>query len=409
MRTNMFLDPNLLKTEQELMVEELEREQALEAEATLQMESIDRMLDLQHLVSQAGSMNDGIRYSVEEHLGYVPETLELTEEGLLDSIVNGIIAFFKAIGKFISELFTGKSKSSENRIDTYLDKLKVFDEKYGKFTRANMESWYPDQLKATKTAALKAFPGDTKLQGKIEYLEMVYEKEVFKKHCAVLCLLPKLSIYGRLSSIATAHLAEIPPYEKYKEIIKNQENGQDVLYTPLSLEKAVPQPIYKTYVELFKNSGEKLPDTLGEVTEQLLKNALIGSLESQKLESYGRIFSRCFGNHPIDIMKDYQSWIDRTGQGLPKIKKELDDMVSKINAETPPGVAAGLRRLGKDVNAQIIAINFIHTLLDGLIASSTYLLAVENSVCDIVDYTHTHKPSKTDPRSSDGEAHSSPR
>lgn len=114
MRTNMFLDPNLLKTEQELMVEELEREQALEAEATLQMESIDRMLDLQHLVSQAGSMNDGIRYSVEEHLGYVPETLELTEEGLLDSIWKGIKAFFKAIADFFLKIFGMESKEASS-------------------------------------------------------------------------------------------------------------------------------------------------------------------------------------------------------------------------------------------------------------------------------------------------------
>lgn len=389
MRTNMFLDPNLLKTEQELMVEELEREQALEAEATLQMESIDRMLDLQHLVSQAGSMNDGIRYSVEEHLGYVPETLELTEEGLLDSIVNGIIAFFKAIGKFISELFTGKSKSSENRIDTYLDKLKAFDVKYGKFKDADKRDWYPDRIKATKAASLKAFPNDTKLQSKIEYLEMVYEKEVFKKHCAVVSFLPTLGIYGRLNSISVAELASIPPYEKYLEIVKNQESGSEDLYTPLTLENSVPQPIYKSYLDLFKNSGEKIPALLGEVTERLLKNALIGSLESQKLDQYAQIFRRCVGTHPLDVMKDYQRWIDRTGQGLPKIQKEIDGLVNKVDAKTPPKVASGLRLLGKDINAQIVTINFIHTLLDGLIASSTYLLAVENSVCDIVYYTQS--------------------
>ena len=322
-------------------------------------------------------------------LQFSEEQFSYTEEGMLDSIWNGIKAFFKAIGNFIYTLFTGKSKSSTNRVDSYLEKLKEFESKYGNFVRADLENWYPDRIKSTKASALKSFPDDAKLKAKIEHLETIYEKEVFKKHCAVMCLLPHLSIYGKLNSIVTAQLAGMPDFAKYKDAIKNQSNGQVVSYTPLKLDEVLPPVVYKSYVDLFKNSGEKLPTELGEVTEQLLKNALIGSLESQKLDRYGAIFHRCVGTHPIDIMKDYQQWIDRTAKDLPKVKKEIDDLVSKINLETPPGVATGLRQLGKDVNAQIIAINFIHTLLDGLIASSTYLLQVDSSICDLVEYTQT--------------------
>ena len=386
---NRFFDNELFKTEQELLVEEIESQQALDCEAELQMEQLDRLEELQRLLKSGVTFNPGVRYSVEQHMGYVPETLELAQEGIIDSIWNGIIAFFKAIGKFIYELFTGKSKSSKDRVTTYLDKLKEYEDKYGKFKDADKRDWYPDRIKAAKAAAMKAFPNDTKLQSKIEHLEIVYEKELFQKHCAVLCLLPTLSIYGRLSSISVAELADIPPYEKYAEIVKKQATGSEVLYAPLTLENSVPHPIYKSYLDLFKNSGEKIPVLLGEVTEQLLKNALIGSLESQKLDQYNQIFRRCVGTHPLDVMKDYQRWIDRTGQGLPKIQKEIDGMINKIDEKTPSGVASGLRLLGKDINAQIITINFIYTLLDGLIASSTYLLAVENSVCDIVYYTQS--------------------
>ena len=386
---NRFFDNELFKTEQELLVEEIESQQALECEATLQLEHLDRLFELQGLLSSGVQLNDGMRYTMEEHMGYIPENLNLAMEGVVSTIWEGIKAFFKAIGNFIYTLFTGKSKSSTNRVDSYLEKLKEFESKYGNFVRADLENWYPDQIKSTKAAALKSFPDDAKLKAKIEHLETIYEKEVFKKHCAVMCLLPHLSIYGKLNSIVTAQLAGMPDFAKYKDAIKNQSNGQVVSYTPLKLDEALPPVVYKSYVDLFKNSGEKLPTELGEVTEQLLKNALIGSLESQKLDRYGAIFHRCVGTHPIDIMKDYQQWIDRTAKDLPKVKKEIDDLVSKINLETPPGVATGLRQLGKDVNAQIIAINFIHTLLDGLIASSTYLLQVDTSICDIVDYTQT--------------------
>lgn len=391
---NRFFDNEMFKTEQELMVEEIERQQALECEGELQLEHLDRLFELQGLLESGVTFNGGVRYTMEQQLGYVPESLELAQEGIVSTIWEGIKAFFKAIGKFISELFTGKSKSSTNKVDSYLSKLKEYEAKYGDIYKNRMKDWYPDNFKATSDKALKTFPEDSKIQRGVEQIKQQYDSERFAKACTHLSLMPTLPIYGRLSSIVVATLSTLPLHDVNAKILKDAQSqnfsgGNAVLYEPLTLKQSIPAPLYDSYVKLFKMAGEQLPELLGDVTESMLNGVLRTAHEKQKLDAYPAIFNRGSGTHSRDLMKDYQSWIDRTGKDLPKVKQEVDQMVSKINDSTDTKLASQIRQLGKDLNAQIVAVNFIHTLLDRMIEASSYLLEVEMKVIDISEYVQT--------------------
>ena len=388
---NRFFDNELFKTEQELMVEQLEAEQALEAEdPVLQLESLDRLAELQALVSNVSVLNDGIRYSAEEHLGYIPETLELTQEGIVDSIWNGIRAFFQAIAKFIGSLFGERSKSSEARADSYLQKVKDFDAKYGEARNAKWRDWYPDSFSKSKAAALKALPDDAKVERAVEQLEQEYAKDRFKVACAHVSLLPTLSIYSSLNSAVISVSSGLPQYSVSAELFKNQQEQNSKVnlgYVPVELKASLPGPVYNSLEQLYGTARETMPVKVGEVSAGGLRSVLSTARENEKLKNYHAIFNTNGGSkHVTKLMNDYQTWIDRTGKELPKLQKQVEGMEKAITKDTPPQLAENIRALGKDINGQIAAINFVYDLLDQFIQHSSYLIDIDLKIGDLTNY-----------------------